>query len=123
MRVFLQDYRPNIVGLLKRYNGFSKKVSPESKQVLDKIVDAYVALMSMAGFVEVSLLALCFKHFADIYSTRRKARWAVGRMVSHRFLGVKFHGHEFNPAKDRKMQQGQTSVEPQRKGIAEAESD
>jgi hypothetical protein len=89
----LQDYRPNIVGLLKRYNGFSGKVSPESKQVLDKIVDAYVALMSMAGFVEVSLLVLRFKHFADIYSTRRKARWAVGRMVSHRFLGVKFHGH------------------------------
>ena len=63
MRVFLQDYRPNIVGLLKRHNGFNGKVSPESKQVLDKIVDAYVALMSMADFVEVSLLVLCFKHF------------------------------------------------------------
>jgi hypothetical protein len=63
MRAFLQDYRPNIVGLLKRYNGFSGKVSPESKRVLDKIVDAYVALMSMAGFVEVSLLVLSFKHF------------------------------------------------------------
>jgi hypothetical protein len=58
MRVFLQDYRPNIVGLLKRHNGVSGKVSPESKDVLDKIVDAYVALMSMAGFVEVSLLLL-----------------------------------------------------------------
>jgi len=63
MRVFLQDYRPNIVGLLKRYSGYNGKVSPESKQVLDKIVDAYVALMSMADFVEVSLLVLCFKHF------------------------------------------------------------
>jgi hypothetical protein len=58
MRVFLQDYRPNIVGLLKRHNGVSGKVSRESKEVLDKIVDAYVALMSMAGFVEVSLLLL-----------------------------------------------------------------
>jgi hypothetical protein len=75
MRVFLQDYRPNMVGLFKRYNGFSGKVSPESKQVLDKIVDAYVALMSMAGFVEVSFyLFLRFKHLLTFYSTRRKAR-------------------------------------------------
>jgi hypothetical protein len=58
MRVFLQDYRPNIMGLLKRHNGVSGKVSSESKMVLDKIVDAYVALMSMADFVEVSLLVL-----------------------------------------------------------------
>jgi hypothetical protein len=52
MRVFLQDYRPNIMGLLKRHNGVSGKVSSESKMVLDKIVDAYV------DFVEVSLLVL-----------------------------------------------------------------
>lgn len=58
MRVFLQDYRPNIVGLFKRHNGVNGKVSSESKKVLDEIVDAYVALMSMAHFVEVSLLRL-----------------------------------------------------------------
>ena len=56
MRVFLQDYRPNIVGLLKRYNGLNGQVVPESKRVLNKIVNAYVALMSMAEFVEVSFL-------------------------------------------------------------------
>ncbi len=54
MRVFLQDYRPNIVGLLKRYNGLNGQVVPESKKVLNKTVNAYVALMSMAEFVEVS---------------------------------------------------------------------
>ena len=58
MRMFLQDYRPNIVGLLKRYNGLNGKVAPESKKVLDKIVAAYVALMSMADFVEVSSFLL-----------------------------------------------------------------
>lgn len=55
MKVFLQEYRPNIVGLLKRYNGVTGEVSPESRKALDKIVNAYVALISMAGFVEVSL--------------------------------------------------------------------
>ena len=56
MRVFLQDYRPNIVGLMKKYNGLNGQVVPQSKKVLNKIVNAYVALMSMAEFIEVSLL-------------------------------------------------------------------
>ena len=55
MRSFLQDYRPNIVGLLKRHNGVNGKVLLESKKVLDRIVDSYVALMTMADFVEVSV--------------------------------------------------------------------
>ena len=55
MRTLLQDYRPNIVGLLKRHSGVGGIVSSESKKVLKRVVDAYVALMSMADFVEVCL--------------------------------------------------------------------
>lgn len=58
MRMFLQDYRPNIVGLLKRHGGVSGNVLSESKDVLERIVDACVALMSMADFVEVCLFLL-----------------------------------------------------------------
>lgn len=76
MRTFLQDYRPNIVGLLKRHNGVSGHIDPESKKVLGKIVDAYVALMSMADFVEVSRISLLsHRVIADsLRSLRTKAR-------------------------------------------------
>ena len=54
MRLFLQEYRPNIAGLLKRFNGQNGTVQARSKQVLTKVVNGYVALMTMADFVEVS---------------------------------------------------------------------
>lgn len=85
MRSFLQDYRPNIVGLLKRYNGLTGTALPESKKVLDKIVDAYVALISMANFVEVSPYALLSLYtLTELHSTRRKGCQTAVRTASHR---------------------------------------
>ena len=54
MRGFLQDYRPNMVGLFKRFNGINGKAAAKSQDLLKDIVDAYVALAAMSGFVEVS---------------------------------------------------------------------
>lgn len=53
IRTFLLDYRPNMVGLFKRFNGVNGTVSPESWPVLRDIVKAYTALASVTGFVEV----------------------------------------------------------------------
>ena len=93
MRAFLQDYRPNIVGLLKRHTGVNGKVSPESKKVLDKIVDSYVALMSMADFVEVSLLVLQNLGFKLTFTVRGgkhagwQAQWFYIGPLGSRFYG------------------------------------
>jgi hypothetical protein len=86
MRVFLQEYRPNIVGLLKRHNGVNGNVSSESKKVLDKIVDAYVALMSMTDFVEVSLLLLRTSDSLLTFPVRRGKY--VGRQVKWFHIGI-----------------------------------
>lgn len=53
MHHFLQDYRANIVGVMKKYSGVAGKVAPESRKLLEQIVNAYVALMSMTDFIEV----------------------------------------------------------------------
>jgi len=52
IRTFLLDYRPNMVGLFKKFNGVNGAVLPESQPVLRDIVNAYTALASMTGFVE-----------------------------------------------------------------------
>ena len=55
MRAFLQEYRPNMVGVMKRYVGVSGGILPfETKKVLEQAVRSYVALAEMADFVEVS---------------------------------------------------------------------
>ena len=55
MRTFLQDYRLNVVGLFKKYIGMNGQVTEEARKPLDRVVQDYVALMTMADFIEVSL--------------------------------------------------------------------
>jgi hypothetical protein len=54
MTSFLQEYRPNLVGLLKKYNGHNGTVSAGSRKVLESVIENYVALMAMTNFIEVS---------------------------------------------------------------------
>ena len=75
----MQDYRPNIFGLLKRHSGVNGKLSPESTKVLDKIVDGYVALMSMADFVDVSdPIPQVSSNSTDFHSMKRQAPLMAG---------------------------------------------
>lgn len=53
LRGFLSEYRPNMVGLFKRFSGVNGMISPESRPVLRDIVKGYTALASATGFVEV----------------------------------------------------------------------
>ncbi len=54
MRNFLSENRLNMVGAFKRYRGIGGEVAPGSRAVLEDVVKSYVALMSMADFMQVS---------------------------------------------------------------------
>ena len=54
MRTFLQDHRLNVVGLLKKYIGVNGQVTEDARKPLERAVQGYVALMTMADFIEVS---------------------------------------------------------------------
>jgi nuclear pore complex protein Nup205 len=54
MRGFLTENRANMVGVFKRYRGISGGVAPGTRVSLENVVKSYVALMSMADFVQVS---------------------------------------------------------------------
>ena len=51
-RNFLLEYRPNMVGLLKRHLGINGKVEGGSKKVLGECVKSYVGLCVLCGFAE-----------------------------------------------------------------------
>lgn len=55
MRTFLMENRLNMVGAFKRYRGIGGEVAPGSRAVLEDVVKSYVALMSMADFMQVRL--------------------------------------------------------------------
>jgi nuclear pore complex protein Nup205 len=55
MRSFLTENRANMVGVFKRYRGISGAVAPGTRTILENVVKSYVALMSMADFVQVRL--------------------------------------------------------------------
>jgi nuclear pore complex protein Nup205 len=55
MRSFLTENRANMVGVFKRYRGISGAVAPGARTILENVVKSYVALMSMADFVQVRL--------------------------------------------------------------------
>jgi hypothetical protein len=42
-----------MVGVFKRYRGISGEIAPGSRAVLEDVVKSYVALMSMADFLQV----------------------------------------------------------------------
>lgn len=52
-RSFLLDYRPNMVGLFKRFTGVNGTIPSASRPILRDIIKAYTALASMTSFVEV----------------------------------------------------------------------
>ncbi|KAF7512175.1 hypothetical protein GJ744_002337 [Endocarpon pusillum] len=52
MRNFLTENRLNMVGAFKRYRGIGGEVAPGSRAVLENVVKSYVALMSMADFIQ-----------------------------------------------------------------------
>jgi Nuclear pore complex scaffold, nucleoporins 186/192/205 len=55
MRNFLTENRLNMVGAFKRYRGIGGAVAAESRAALEEVVRSYVALMSMADFMQVGL--------------------------------------------------------------------
>jgi Nuclear pore complex scaffold, nucleoporins 186/192/205 len=55
MRNFLTESRPNMVGAFKRYRGIGGAVAVESRPLLEEVVKSYVALTSMADFMQVKL--------------------------------------------------------------------
>ncbi len=55
MRNFLTENRLNMVGAFKRYQGIGGEVAPGSRAMLEDVVKSYIALMSMAEFMQVRL--------------------------------------------------------------------
>jgi nuclear pore complex protein Nup205 len=53
MRNFLTENRLNMVGAFKRYHGIGGAVAAEPRTSLEEVVKSYVALMSMADFMQV----------------------------------------------------------------------
>jgi Nuclear pore complex scaffold, nucleoporins 186/192/205 len=76
MRTFLTENRLNMVGVFKRYNGIGGSVSAESRTPLENVVKSYIALMSMADFVEVSVPSRSGERHANEHSSRI---WTVRR--------------------------------------------
>ena len=54
MRQFLVENRSNMVGAFKRYQGVGGRDLPGAQNLLRGVVKSYVALVSMADFVEVN---------------------------------------------------------------------
>ena len=54
MRAFLAENRLNMVGAFKRYRSIGGVVSSGSRAILEDVVKSYVAMMSMADFMQVS---------------------------------------------------------------------
>lgn len=53
-RIFLTENRSSMVGIFKRYAKIGGEVSSDHREVVQNLVKTYVALISAAGFVEVS---------------------------------------------------------------------
>ena len=51
-RSFLADYRPNMVGVFKKFVGISGKVDEGTKVLLKECVKCYTGLVSLSGFVD-----------------------------------------------------------------------
>lgn len=54
-RAFLTEYRPHMVGIFKKYAGVNGKVDEKSRPLLAEAVRCYTGLVSLCGFVDVSL--------------------------------------------------------------------
>lgn len=55
-RAFLTDYRPHMVGIFKKYAGVTGKVNEKSIPSLAECVRCYTGLVSLCGFVDVSII-------------------------------------------------------------------
>ena len=53
-RAFLAENRSSMVGIFKRSAKIGGEVSVDNRKVIQNLVKAYVALITAAGFVEVS---------------------------------------------------------------------
>lgn len=55
MRNFLKENRQNMVGAFKQYRGIGGSVASDTRAALEEVVKSYVALMTMADFMQVRL--------------------------------------------------------------------
>ena len=53
-RAFLTDYRPNMVGVFKKYTGVSGKIDPAIRALVEECVRCYTGLSVLGGFIDVS---------------------------------------------------------------------
>lgn len=53
-RAFLAENRPSMVGIFKRYAKIGGEPASKHREEIHDLVKAYVALVSVTGFVEVS---------------------------------------------------------------------
>lgn len=51
-RTFLTDYRPNMVGVFKKYAGVNGKVDGTIRPLVAESVQCYTGLVTLCGFVE-----------------------------------------------------------------------
>ena len=52
-RQFLLDYRPNMVGVFKRYDGIGNAAAKPPSEELRDLVRSYIALLSITDFIKV----------------------------------------------------------------------
>jgi nuclear pore complex protein Nup205 len=58
-RNFLTEYRPNMVGVFKKYAGVNGKVDEKIRPLVAESVRCFTGLVTLSGFVDVSFLVLC----------------------------------------------------------------
>ncbi len=74
MRNFLAENRLNMVGAFKRDRGVGGEIAPESRAVLEDVVKSYVALMTMADFMQVRRPQPCQAVRSEANAVRRLER-------------------------------------------------
>lgn len=57
-RSFLTEYRPNMVGIFKKYAGVNGKVDERLRPLIAESVRCYTGFVTLCGFVDVSLKVL-----------------------------------------------------------------
>jgi nuclear pore complex protein Nup205 len=58
-RNLLTEYRPNMVGVFKKYAGVNGKVDEKIRPLVAESVRCFTGLVTLSGFVDVSFLVLC----------------------------------------------------------------
>ena len=55
-RTLLTDYRPNMVGVFKKYMGVNGKIDPAIRPLVGECVSFYTGLSVLGGFVDVRII-------------------------------------------------------------------